>query len=49
MKAILLPTLKGASFMGQKSRLKPNFEAEKSMLDPQVEKVDFKYRFFDLK
>jgi len=46
MRAILLPTLQGARFLGLKSRLK-------SILDPKsrfkVEKVDFKHRFFDLK
>jgi len=38
--------IQGASFLGPKSQLKSNFEAEKSILDP---KVDLKYRFFDLK
>jgi len=59
MKAILLPTLQGASFLGPKSRLKSIFEAQKSIksrfwtqtsiLSRNVEKIDFKYRFFDLK
>jgi len=50
MKAILLPTLQDASFLGPKSRLKSNFDAEKSIKSRfKVEKVDFKYRLFDLK
>jgi len=45
----LLPTLQAASFLDSKSRRKSIFEAEKSILSRKVEKVDFKYRFFDLK
>jgi len=37
MKAILLPTLQGASFLSPKSRLKSIFDAEKSILDPIVD------------
>jgi len=47
MKEILLPTLQGPWFLGPKSRLELIFEAVKSILEPKVEKVDFKYRFFD--
>jgi len=56
MEAILLPTLQGASFLGLKSQLKSNFEAEKSIKSRFwtqksiiSRKVDFEYRFFDLK
>jgi len=37
----------GARFFGPKSRLKSNFETEKSILSRRVKKVDFKYRSFD--
>jgi len=55
MKAILLPTLQSASFLGPKSRFKSIFEAEKSIksrfwtqksIESQI--VDFRYRFLDL-
>jgi len=37
MKATLLPTLQGASFLGPKSQLKSIFEAEKLIWDPNVD------------
>jgi len=48
MRAILLPTLQGASFLGPKSRLKSTLH-QKVDLKSKSRKSQFKYRFFDLK